>query len=360
MRISAKIKLQPTTDQHAVLLKTLEAANAACNEISKAAWDKKIFGQFSLHKIVYCVIRDNSFLGAQMIVRAIAKVADAYKIDKKVCRTFKPHGAFPYDSRILNFNIAKKEVSIWTLNGRQHIPYQCGIRQHQLLEGKRGEADLCFIEGNFYLSVSCEVEEPTVQEFSDFLGIDLGIVNLATDSDGTIFSGKAVEDIRRKFSHRRRNLQRNGTKACKRKLKQISKKQSRYQADTNHVISKHIVRTAQDTNRGIALEDLKGIRDRGTVFRRRQRNKHANWSFSQLRLFIEYKAKLAGIRVTTVDPRNTSRTCTKCNHIDKANRKTQSLFLCLSCGHSAPADFNAALNIRARALVNVPMVAASC
>jgi len=56
-----------------------------------------------------------------------------------------------------------------------------------------------------------------------------------------------------------------------------------------------------------------------------------------------------------VDPRNTSRTCSACGHCDKANRKSQSKFLCLECGRELNADWNAALNIAARGEVTRPM-----
>jgi len=353
MILTAKVKLQPTPEQHQTLLRTLEEANAACNDISRRAWDTKTFGQFSLHRLVYYDIRAASPLSAQMVVRAIAKVADAYKLDKKVQRTFDPHGAFPYDDRILSFKTQEQTVSIWTLEGRQHMGYQCGERQRQLLEGKRGEADLCYVGGEFYLFVSCEVETPEPTDVQDVLGVDLGIVNLAVDSDGEIHSGEKVEEQRRKYAHRRRNLQRKKTRAARRKLRQLSGKQRRFQTDTNHCISKHIVQKAQDTGRGIALEDLTGIRDRVTV-RRKQRARHANWSYYQLRGFIEYKAALAEVPVVAVNPRNTSRTCPVCGCVDKRNRPNQRTFSCVSCGYSAPADTNAAQNIRARAVVNQP------
>ena len=64
------------------------------------------------------------------------------------------------------------------------------------------------------------------------------------------------------------------------------------------------------------------------------------------------KAKLNGVPVQYVDPRNTSRQCAACGHTEKANRKTQSRFQCVSCGHVANADKNAAINIAARATVN--------
>lgn len=113
--------------------------------------------------------------------------------------------------------------------------------------------------------------------------------------------------------------------------------------------SKRIVQTAKDTGRGMALENLTGIRRRITV-KRRQRARHANWAFYQLKSFLSYKAIRAGVPVQTVDPRNTSRTCQVCGHCAKENRKSQSAFLCQQCGFAAPADHNAAVNIRQRAL----------
>jgi len=95
---------------------------------------------------------------------------------------------------------------------------------------------------------------------------------------------------------------------------------------------------------GISLEDLTGIRERSTV-RRSQRSRHSKWAFAELRHFVEYKSRIGGIAVKLVDPRNTSRTCAECGHYERANRKSRDDFLCKSCGHAAPADTNAAVNI---------------
>ena len=353
MKLTAKIKLQPTPEQQPLLLHTLERANAACNYVSELAWDKQIVQQYPLHYLTYQDIRSQFGLAAQIAVRVIGKVADAYKLDKKTRRTFQPRGAFPYDDRILSFKTGEQTISIWTLEGRQKMAYLAGERQQELLQAERGESDLCYINGEFYLFVACEVETPETGDVDDFPGVDLGVVTIAADSDGETFSGEVVEDNRRKYAHRRRNLQRKGTHNARRKLRQIGGKQSRFQKDTNHTISKRIVQKAKDTGRGIALEELSGIRDRVTV-RRRQRARQSNWSFHDLRQKMTYKAALAGVRIVVVDPRNTSRTCPECGCVDQANRKTQSTFSCIQCGYAAPADTVAAVNIAARAAVNQP------
>jgi IS605 OrfB family transposase len=217
--------------------------------------------------------------------------------------------------------------------------------------------DLLYRGGTFYLAVTLDSPEPTTDEADDFLGVDLGIVNLATDSDGEPYSGTDIELKRRASAHRRRNLQRKGTLSARRKLRRLRGQQARYQRNTNHIIAKRVVRKAKGTGRGIALENLGGIRSRITV-KRKQRARHANWSFFQLRSFVEYKAKPAGVRVVAVDPRNSSRECVRCGHIDKANRPNQATFSCVLCGHRCAADHNAArvLAARARAAVRQPMV----
>jgi len=356
MKLTAKVKLNPTVEQFHALKKTMEVANLACNYISEQAWNEKLFSRVPLHHLVYYPVREKFELSAQVVVRCISKVVDAYKTGHKTQRNFRPFGAISYDDRILGWK--EHSVSIWTVDGREKIPFVCGERQKELLQSRQGESNLAFINNEFYLLATCDIEEPEPQDVHDVLGCDLGIVNLVATSDGEIFSGKDIEENRRKYEHRRKNLQKKQTKSAKRKLKKISGKQHRYQKHTNHVISKQLVKNAQDTNCAIALEDLKGIPNSRKRFRRKQRNKFSNWSFYQLQQYIKYKAKLAGIPVIMVDPKNTSRTCPVCGCVDKANRSSQSLFSCIQCGFSANADYVASLNIRDRAIVNLPMVSA--
>ena len=77
-----------------------------------------------------------------------------------------------------------------------------------------------------------------------------------------------------------------------------------------------------------------------------------NWAFNQLAEFIRYKAEVAGVPVVSVDPKYTSQTCSVCGYVDRANRPSQARFKCLQCGFEANADYNAALNIEARAAMS--------
>lgn len=355
MKLTAKVKLQPNEAQADSLKRTLEAANAACDYISQVAWDTKTFGKFQVQKLVYTDVRRTFDLTAQLVIRCIAKVADAYKLDKETKRTFKPLGSIAYDDRILAWKMAQDTVSIWTVDGRQKISFVAGTHHKAMLAHQRGESDLCLIDGKFYLFTTCDIDEPTPADVEDFLGVDMGVANIAVDSDKMVHQGKTVKSVRYRHRQLRRKLQAKGTQAARRRLKKLAGKERRFAAWTNHKISKTIVATAKDTNRGIALEDLTGIRDRITV-RKPQRAALSSWSFFQLRSFIEYKAKQAGVVVAEVDPHNTSRTCPCCGHVDKANRRTQSKFLCVACGFSELADYVAAVNISRRAAVNLPYI----
>jgi IS605 OrfB family transposase len=350
MQLTAKVKLKTTPEQTDTLKRTMHLANTCCNWLSGRAWENHRFGQFSLHKVAYHEARKTfPCLSSQMICRCEAKVSQAYRLDIKTKRIFKPLGAIEYDGRILTWYVDRREVSIWSVDGRLRLKFYCGQRQLDLLQGKIGQADLVLIGNDFYLFAPCAIEEAEPIDVIGVLGIDLGIVNIATDSDGQIYSGAQVNSLRYRHRRLRQKLQKKGTQAAKRLLRKRGKKEHRFAQHENHCIAKIIVRKAKDTRRAIALEDLKGIRQRTTV-RRSQRAAHDSWAFYDLRQKIEYKAQLAGIPMILVDPRNTSRTCPICGAIDKRNRPTQSLFSCVSCGFSGLADTIAACIIAGRAV----------
>jgi IS605 OrfB family transposase len=351
MHLTAEIKLLPTPEQSDALRRTLVEANLAADWLSEQAFQRKVFRQFALHRLGYHEMRERFALSAQMTVRVIGKVADSYKIDKRVVRRFRPTGAIPYDTRILRYT--ESTVSIWTVEGRQTIPFECGESQRAMLLAQKGESDLILRDGCFYLAAGCEIETPETFEPDGWLGVDLGIVNIATTSDGQPFAGAQLNGLRHRHRRLRAKLDAKGTKSAKRLLRKRARREARMAKDVNHCISKSIVAEAERTRRGIALEELKGIRRRVRA-RRPQRATLNSWAFNQLGEFISYKAALAGVPVEFVDPRNTSKTCPECGHCDKRNRPSQAVFMCVRCSFAGEADHIAARNIASRAAVNRP------
>lgn len=184
----------------------MEQFNAACNFVSEVAFKKHTSSQVKLHRLTYYTIRDKFGLSAQMAVRVIGKVAETYKADKKCLHVFKSYGAIVYDQRILTFKFPDR-VSLLTIKGRQVIPFIFkNYRQLDLCRA-RGQVDLVYRNSGFYLAVCVDVPEPPTNEPSDWLGIDLGIINIATDSDGETFSGVQVNGLRKRYSKLRSKLQ---------------------------------------------------------------------------------------------------------------------------------------------------------
>jgi IS605 OrfB family transposase len=358
VKLVANIQLKPTREQADLLRRTLQRSNEACSWLSQRGFEAGTTRQFDLHKLAYAEARSRFEIAAQVAVRCIAKVADAYTTHKANGRepkliTFRKHAAQPYDDRI--FRLMTDAVSIWTLEGRQTIPFVCGERQRKLLAFRKGEVDLMLVKGKWYLAIVCDVPDPAEIDVEGVLGVDFGVVNIAFDSQGNGYSGDAVEDVRSKLAKRKAGLQRRGTKAAKRRLRKLARKEARFRSHVNHCISKELVARAERQRFAIAVEDLTHIRKRVRA-RKSQRNRLHSWSFAQLRGFVTYKAKLAGVPMVAVDPRHTSQQCPCCGVIDRANRKSQALFLCISCGHTAPADYTAAINIAAKAVVARPPV----
>ena len=141
-RLTVTVKLSPADPDG--LRRTFETANAACDWISEQAWHHQTFRQLALHKLVYYQVRQRFGLSAQMAVRGIAKVVDAYALDKRTKRKFRTDGAFPYDARILSWDLESETVSLWTVAGRRRMPFECGDGQRKLLERQQGESDLIY------------------------------------------------------------------------------------------------------------------------------------------------------------------------------------------------------------------------
>jgi putative transposase len=258
-------------------------------------------------------------------------------------------------------------VPIWTVNGRRKgVRYECAAWQAELLNAcPIGECDLVFRKGALYLYATVEVPDADMKEaVTGWLGVDVGIVNLAVTSDGETLprpihqpgpkgkpahvraqgSGGHVNALRYGNLKLRQKLQKKGTRSAKRLLAKRSGKEARFAKDVNHRISKTIVAEAERTGRGIAREGLEGIRERARL-RKPQRAALHPWSFHQLGCFIDYNAVRSGVPLEAVDPAYTSQRCSGCGHIHRRNRPTRDRFYCTRCGLSLPADWNAAINI---------------
>ena len=350
------LTLRPTADERAALVRLRERFNAACDDISGVAWDAQEFNKVRLQRLTYGAVRADYGLMAQHVIRAIAVVADSYKADKTRRHAFRPTAAVVLDTPRL-YRIVHNRASITTLDGRVKVQLGIGGHQrHMLAEATTlAEADLvCDEKGRWRLKVCAHFPDAPPSTPNDVVGVDLGIVSIASDSDGVQYSGAKVLGLRARYTHMRRTLQKKGTSSARKLRRKRSKREHRFQKDVNHCISKAIVQRAASSGRAVAIEDLTHLTQRvkGRL-KRSQRRTHSSWSYADLRAKIAYKGAMVGVVVVAVDPRYTSQTCSRCGHCERANRQSQASFLCRQCGFAAHADWNAAENIRVRGRADV-------
>ena len=371
-----KVRMLPTREQSAALHATLSTCNEAASWLSGQIQAGRVYRKHDVQARFYTELKRRFGLSAQSAIRVIGKVADSYATlranidvgnygppgsDKrtKVAATpigFRADAAQPFDARCLSWQIRdtvgsrEATVSIWTTAGRcKGIRILAAPRDLVMLRTRAiGETDLICRDGKWYLYATVEAPEaPLLQPVNGFLGVDLGIVNIATSSDGDRAAGARLNRYRTRQQRLRARLQAKKTSSARRLLKKRRRKEARFAADVNHQISKRMVAEAQRTGRGIAVEQLGGIRARVRL-RKPQRAAVHSWAFAQLGGFLAYKAKQAGVAFVEVNPAYTSQMCSACGWVHKHNRRSQSGFECGRCGFVGHADHNAAIVIAAR------------
>lgn len=338
---TVKCKLQVDTETADILRETLSRFAKCCNDILAISKEYKTSNKVKLQHLCYYNLKAKYQLQANLIIRAIARVATALK-GKRPPKQFRPT-SMSLDARTFNFIEPKEEISISTHAGRKHIKLAIGNFQRGLLKGQKPKAATLSYNRNkkvFYINITLE-KEVIVPAGGNPVGIDRGLYNIATTSNGQKFSGKAVMHTRKHYAHLRQRLQAKGTKSAKRRLRRLSGKESRWMRDTNHCISKSIVNNCKPGDM-IVMEELTHIGDRIRAARKQRQILHS-WAFFQLQQFIEYKANEAGIPVVYIDPRYTSQRCSRCGEIGIRRKHN---FWCPYCDHNNHADFNAAYNIR--------------
>ena len=216
--LTLKVKLQPTQEQRESLFRTMERFNAACNRISKAAFSSKIYNKVKLQHFLYYDIRKDYGLSAQLAIRAIAKVVESYKVERAVLHEFDEHGAIVYDQRILSL-IGLDKASFNNVDGRIIIPMLMGAYAKVDERRIKGQADLIYVKGEFYLCIVVDVPEESPITPEGYLGVDLGIVNIASTSDGVKYTGESCDKTRTRYSKLKAGLQSCGTKDSKKRLK---------------------------------------------------------------------------------------------------------------------------------------------
>ena len=399
--ITAKLKLVTTPEQFEALRETQLAYRDGLNAVSHYAFAQgKTSNVMRLHKGMYAELRTRYGLPSQLACSVERQVAATYKglwtkLKKNVehrrakitKKRFKgldkppkyssPTGQYTYER---DYTLqCDSRVSVGTLNGRISLPYQ-GYDKHVALirQGATiGDAKLWYNrqKKQFYLLVSLTIDlpEPTYEQFSEVVGVDVGIRYLAVTSTSTgkagFHPGKRIRHQANHYARLRKRLQQKGTRGAKRRLRRIEQRERRLKAQANHTLATQIIKQHPHTLLG--LEHLTDIRER-TKRKKRRRKKngkgsepvspktrkanrvYSQWSFAGLQALISYKAALAGSLAVKVDADYTSKACPMCGHTEDANRLHKGLlFECQNprCGYTLHADLVGARNVTMRTLL---------
>jgi putative transposase len=321
---------------------------ATCSEVfnAHAVWahENQTYNKNKAHHALYQSLRQkhpdlpSAYLQSMRDTAMEATKALKFKHTPKK----KPTSSIRLDKRTCT--LRGRQFSFSTLDKREKLLLSFSEYHRSIVDQGKFKAATISRErttGRYKLNLVFELETPPqIMQDNLTVGIDRGIKNIATLSDGTNFSGKETNKVRRKYLFVKRALQKKGTWSAKRRLKSLSGREKRFIRDANHCLTKQLVKMPF-TN--FVVEDLSGIRNKR---RGKKMNKLlSNWPYHQMELFLYYKLEAVGKQMHYVDARYTSQRCNRCGHISKSNR-TKGRFGCVLCGHEDLADLNASRNIR--------------
>jgi len=254
-------------------------------------------------------------------------------------------------------------------NGRVKVP-KVGWMRYRKSQDVLGEACNVTISescGKWFVSIQTEREvEKPLHPSTSAVGMDWGVVNFATLSDGEVIDQcqplkkflPKLAKLQRRMA-KKKKFSKNWRKA-KARITKLHTKVANIRKDFVHKVSNsisknHVVVCVEDLQvQNMSKRSTKKVAQKSGLNR-----SILDASPFELRRQLEYKTQWQGGLLVPVPPQNTSRKCPECGHTSAENRKTQSKFVCVSCGFSANADWVGAWNIKEAGLASLACSSAS-
>ena len=374
-----KMRLYVNSDQATKLSFMLEQYRQACQLISQYIFDHGFeLNSNTLSRLLYHQIREQFGLKAQLTSSTFKTVTARYltvqtQLRQHPYRTFDGTSwqSIPKDLTWLQYPIRFRrpqadlvrnrdyaitgdQLSLQTLDKRIKVDYTTKGFDQYLADGwQLGTAKLLRVGDKWFLHVAISKTMPDFdvhQAAKHVVGIDRGLRFLATTFDErqhTMFiDGKSILRKRAYYNKRRQALQALGTKAAKRKLKQLSGQENRWMTDVNHRLSKTLV-NYYGPNTVFTLENLTGVSFNRDDLPKALRHSNRSWSFYQFEQFLTYKAEGMNSAVVSVSAQYTSQRCPRCGVIRKDNRDHDlHEYHCQNCGYRSNDDRIGAINIQ--------------
>lgn len=345
---NAEILFQLEEDKQKIL-NMLELEKKIWNEISKLSYDLKARTRLkAVHNKCYYKMR-STFQDApsQLVIRAEKDVSSKYRSIKsnkhKITKApIKKNNGIMLDKRLYTVK-EDGTIKLTTIEKRITVKIKLYKKIEELFS-KFTFGDISIFErnGRIFLTFPFKTEANNIIFKPKAVGIDLGINNLASTSEGIVYSDKKYLGEKRKLRYNKRQLQSCGTKTTKRKLKKIRCKERNKTKNMVHNLANRIINDTQANT--IVLEDLSKIKT-NTKKGKKFNNKHSQIPYYLIKQVLTYKAPLYGKQVETVNPKFTSQIDCRTKKKDGIRQKGRYVGYDGKILHS---DINAAINIAVR------------
>jgi len=342
MKTTVLIKLLPTSEQRKQLIHEsqtfIETVNRTIIQMLQGDIRKTLSS-----KDIQCPL--NSSVKSEIARCAMSVVKKYHKSNDSDYATLrKPYISWNNQNYTLNGNAIS--CPFWINGKSKKITFKAVITKEQkavLASHKLGNLRITQKSNKWIAQIAIERTPLESKTTIKIMGVDLGLKVPAVSVDetgNTKFYGNGRENkyMKRKHRSKRQEL---GRKKKPEAIVKLNNKEQRWMKDKDHKISRQIVNHAIDKDIStIRIEQLANIRETTRTSRKNEKNLHT-WSFYRLSQYIEYKAKLSGIKVEYVNPKYTSQHCPNCSKRNKANDRR---YFC-SCGFKSHRDIVGAMNI---------------
>ncbi len=354
-KTTRQIRLYPTSYQSCVLMSHCQTYISTVNVLASAFESGVLEGKVSTKDFTAALpsaVKNQALRDAQSVFKRALKLDRLPVLKKPICQWNNQNWSIEQGMLILPACIAGKT---------QQVRIPCVTIQ---MEGKLGLLRIKKKRGKWIADITMTLPDAPETEGQAVMGVDLGIKVPAVAhiaGKGTRFfgNGRYQRHMRRRFYARRKKRQQ------ARKMRAVRKsqgKEARWMKNVNHQLSRQMVNHAHEQGVGtIKIEALAGIRkgttrtSRGATARKNNRMNNS-WSFSQLTMFLTYKAERLGIKIERVDPAYTSQECPACSARNKAQDRT---YVCAACGWIGHRDKVGAINISRRAGLSAERIGAT-
>lgn len=365
MRKTFQYRLYPTKAQRRLLIQTLDECRWVYNQtlaLRKTTWETEqqsvSLYQTNAHLVQWKTERPSlNTVHSQILQQVQVRVDLAYKAFFRRVKAGQTPGYPRFKGKGWYDSFTYPQFGFAIKDGRLKLSKIGTIQmvQHRPLEGMVKTCTIRRKNDKWFVSVSCD-DVPTISlpPSDKAVGIDLGLSSFATLSTGKKIANprffRSEHDALTQAQQRLSKATKGTPERAKRRkvVARIHERLSNKRLDFAHQLSCQLVKH----HGTLVFEDL-NIQDMLNNGNRHLNRSMSDAAWRQLIQYTTYKAANAGRRVVLVDPRNTSKLCSRCGQLVEKTLSDR-VHACHACGLRLDRDHNAAINILRVGLHSLP------